>query len=125
MPGLTQYVVNKIVDHAFRGVTWTPPTTCYLKAHVGDPTDAGTAFPSVVVTRQLATLSASAGGLTALTADVHWTATAREAITHVSVWDSLTAGNCVATIELEVVINVYTGDVMALPALSLQIPAAA
>ena len=125
MPGLTDYTVNKIIDHAFRGVAWTPPATYYLKPHVGDPTDAGTAFPSVVITRQLATLSASAGGLTTLTADVHWTATAREAISHVSLWDDLTAGHCVATIELEDAINVYTGDVLELPALSLQIPAGA
>lgn len=125
MPGLTEYVVNKIVDHAFRGVTWTPPTTLYLKAHLGNPTDTGLEFPSAVTTRQLATLSVSSGGLTTLTVDVHWTATAREAWSHVSVWDDVTAGHCVATIPLVDVINVYSGDVLALPALSLQIPAAA
>jgi hypothetical protein len=125
MPGLTEYVVNKIVDHAFRGVAWTPPSTYYLKPHLGDPTDAGTGFPSAVTTRQLATLSASTGGLTSLTADVHWTATARETWSHVSVWDDVAAGHCVATIPLESAINVYAGDVFALPALSLQIPATA
>lgn len=122
MPGLTEYVVNKIMDHAFRGVAWTPPATCYLKPHVGDPTDAGTAFPSAVTARQLATLSASVGGLIALTADAHWTATTAESVSHVSVWDDVTAGHCVATIELEDAINVYAGDVLKLPALSLQIP---
>jgi len=88
MPTLTNAGANAYLDSA---------ATYYVKLHIGDPTDAGTAAPSVgFPTRIAAGLGAAAGRARTNTANVDWptpTATA-ETITHVSVWTAATAGAC-------------------------------
>mgnify|MGYP000103123505 CR=1 FL=1 len=125
MPGFTEYFVNTVIDHNLRGEAYTPPTALYAKQHVGDPGPAGVANPSVVTTREEIELLAAAGGSTNLVADVDWLATATEGVSHISVWDDDTSGNCLLTVELEDEKYVYSGDTVVLASLPLLILAEA
>jgi len=70
----------------------------YAQLHIGDPTNAGTAAPSVgfPVPRIAATLGAAAARARANTADINWATgtTVAETITHVSLWTAASGGAC-------------------------------
>lgn len=125
MPGFTEYFVNTVIDHNLRGEAYTPPTALYAKQHVGDPGPVGVANPSAVTTREEMELLAAAGGATNLVADVGWLATATEGVSHISVWDHASSGNCLLTVELEDEKYVYSGDTVVLASLPLLILAEA
>lgn len=125
MPGLTLYFVNKVIDHNLRGQSYTAPANVYLQLHTADPGSTGTSSVSAMATRKAATLSAASGGGTVLTNDVTWNISARETITHVSLWDASSGGNCLLTAELEESKNVFSGDTFQLPMLSVSIPSEA
>lgn len=125
MPGLTSYFVNKIIDHNIRGTSYTVPAAVYLQLHTADPGSLGASSVSAVTTRKAATMSAASGGGTVLTNDVTWVMTTRETITHVSLWDAITGGNCLMTAQLEEAKNVFANDTFQLPMFSVAIPAEA
>ncbi|MCG7592376.1 hypothetical protein [Mycobacterium sp. PSTR-4-N] len=121
----TTYFLDTVIDHNLRGEDWTPPTALYAQKHLGDPTDAGTAFPSTTTTREAVTLAAAAGGATVLAStDVNWLSTVREQVTHLSIWDAETGGHCIAIIELEESINAGIGDTIDLSSLPISFRAA-
>lgn len=97
MPGITAYLANKLLDHVFRNVPYTPPAIVYFKAHIGDPGPTGASAPSANTTRYPLTFSAAASGQIAITAFPEHTLNATETITHGSIWDHPTAGNCLLT----------------------------
>lgn len=115
----TTYLLDKIIDHNLRGEAWTPPEGLWAKKHIGDPTEAGTAFPSTVTTRDEIVLSEAAGAATTLTADANWLSTVVETVTHLTVWDASTAGHCLAIIELAEPINCGVGDTLELSSLAI------
>lgn len=122
MSGFTTYFVQKAAGLLLSGVSWTPPTTYYLLLHIGEPTDLGTSNPSVLTTRVSATFSApDATGTVTLTADLSWSETAPETITHVSGWDASTGGHCCFTKKLESAKNYYSGDTIVIPKFSIQL----
>lgn len=125
MPGFTSYFVNKIIDHNLRGTAYTVPTNIYVQLHTTDPGSLGSSGVSAMTTRKAAVMSAASGGGTVLTDDITWAMTARETITHISVWDGLTGGNCLLTAELSDAKNVFSGDTFQLPMFSVTIPAEA
>lgn len=93
-PGISSYLANKILDHVFRNVAYTPPTTVYVKQHLDQPGAAGTANPSAVTTRIAATWAAASGGAITLTTTFPvFTETATETERFVSLWDASTSGN--------------------------------
>lgn len=122
MTGFTPYFVNKVMDHSLGGVSWTPPTAIYIQLHTGDPGPDGTAFIAGTSIRKAATWSAASNGQINLTADLTWTATVKETISHISAWDAITSGRCVFTDELELSINLFVGDTFDLPTATVQIP---
>lgn len=121
MTGFTPYFVNKAVDHLFGGVSWTPPTTIYVQLHTGNPGSAGTANVAGTNTRKSASWSTASNGQISLTADLTWTSTAKESISHISYWDAATSGHCLATDELDQAKNLFVGDTFDLPSATLQI----
>lgn len=121
MPGFTEYFVNTVIDHNLRGEAYTPPAALYAKLHIGDAGPAGGVNPSATTTRQEIQLVAAAGGGTNLVADADWLATALEGISHISVWDDATAGNCLLTVELDDTKYVYSGDTLVLASLPILI----
>lgn len=108
----SNYAENKILDHMLGTASWTAPTNVYFKLHTGDPGEDGTANASAETTRKVATFSVASGGSAALSAAVEWASwtAGTETITHVSLWDDLTAGNCLGSGALAASKLVANGD---------------
>src|SRR5262245_5811738 len=72
------------------------PSPCYVQLHTADPGEAGTTSPVAGAPRQSVTLAAASGGQRVTNADVSWAAWSfgTVAVTHISVWDDPTVGNC-------------------------------
>lgn len=118
----TTTLANKILDHLRGGTAWTQPSGLYMKIHKGDPGSAGTANASAVTTRPQVTFSAASNGTLSMTGTApSWTASAIETITHVSVWDSATAGNFLWSVALASSKDVLTGDTLTLTACGVAI----
>ena len=67
----------------------------YVKLHVGDPGETGTANAAAETTRKAITFSAASAGSMASSATVTWTNVSNtETYSHWSMWDASTAGNC-------------------------------
>lgn len=104
MSDLTDYAEDLLLDWLFNQGSPTRPTAFYMGIHDGDPGETGTANEQVVgddanySARPTLTFgSAAADGIIATTAAVTYTPDAAAAdftVTHVSVWDADTAGNC-------------------------------
>lgn len=78
----------------------TRPTAWYISLHTADPGTTGanelTVGTDASYTRQSAAFAAPASGQTSNTASQTWTAAANattHVITHIGVWDALSAGN--------------------------------
>jgi len=97
----SDYLENKLLDHAFRNTAYTPATTLYLALFTAAPTDAGpgsgevstsgTGYARAQVTPSTG-FSAASGGLIANTGTVSFTAatTAWGTITHFAIFDAAT-----------------------------------
>lgn len=103
------------------GTTYTAPAALYIKVHTGDPSAAGTANASAVTTRQAATLGAPSAGAIALTNSPAFPMTATETITDISVWDALTAGNCLWTAALTTPKSVVNTDTLTFTTLGVSL----
>lgn len=118
----SDYAENEIAD--WLGANGAPGavSNTYVKLHLGDPGEAGTANPAAETTRQEATFNAAAGGVVALTATVSWTnVSTTETYTHVSLWDHLTAGNCLGSGALTASVPVTAADDFDLTALTITV----
>jgi len=97
---LSTFAGNLVLDWLLSTATATRPTAWYLSLHVGDPGLTG-ANELVVGTdaayvRKAITFAAAATKQKATDASVTWTADAAATtyiVTHVGIWDALTAGN--------------------------------
>jgi hypothetical protein len=117
----TTAVANKWLDW-LAGVAETAPAANYIQVHVGDPGSAGTANPSAVTTRSLATNAASSGGSRALTGTLpSWSMTATETITHISVWTAASGGTFLHSIALTTSKSVVSGDTLTLATLAVSV----
>lgn len=117
--GPTQYLVNKLLDHTFRGVTYTPPSTVYFKGHTGDPGATGSNNASAQTTRYAVTWAVAASGLILMSNNPELTLNASETISHGSIWDAATAGNCLWTAAATVSKGGVSGDIIRLTSLQL------
>lgn len=114
-------LANKWLD-MLGATAFTAPATTAVKLHTGDPGSAGTANASANTTRPALTWSAASAGSKAITATLpQWAtwASGSETITHVSVWDSTTAGNFLFSAVLTVSKAVTNGDTLNLLTLTV------
>jgi hypothetical protein len=98
----TVNVANKWLDY-LRGVSPTAPTAEYAKLHTADPGSAGATAAAVgSATRVVVTQAAASGGAIAITGtNPVWTnGGTSETLTHISVWDAITAGNFLYSVAL-------------------------
>lgn len=103
-----------------RATAFTAPASLNAQLHVGDPGAAGTANQSAVTTRQVVTVSASAGGSNlALSNAPAFSMTATETISHVSFWDTISGGLFLFSIPANVAQAVNSGDTVNLNSLSI------
>jgi hypothetical protein len=119
---ISDYLENKILDKVMRNVDFTV-TAVYAKLHIGDPGEAGTANPAGETTRKAITFgSAASGGLISNTALFEWVGVSTtETITHVSLWDASTAGNCLWSGPLAASKALTAGDTFRIPVGDLDI----
>ena len=103
------------------------PATVYVKLHKNspgpDPGAAGATSPSVETTRKAVTLAAASGGTRSASTQPSWTSwtAGTETISHISIWDALTAGNCLWTGALSSSKTVSNGDTLTLTSLSFSL----
>lgn len=99
------------------GTAFTAPTNTYVKLHTADPGSAGTTAASANTTRVILSWAAASAGSKAITTTLPVWATwaaGSETITHMSVWDDLTAGNFLYSFALTASKAMTNGDTLTL-----------
>ena len=95
-------------------------TAPYIKLHLGDPGEDGTANPAVEATRKAVTFSAASAGSMASSATVTWTnVSTTETYSHWSLWDASTVGNCLWSGAFSSSAAVTAGDTFQITSLTL------
>lgn len=93
------------------GTSLTAPSAVYAKLHTGDPGEDGTANAAGETDRLEVEFDASSNGVISLTAPVTWTSVnTSETYSHVSLWDHVSAGNCLGSGALTTPKAVTAGD---------------
>jgi hypothetical protein len=115
MSDLSDYLEAALLDHTFRNLPYTSPTTVYLALYLDDPTDAdtGTEVAGGGYARQAITFSRTANTVSN-DAAISYTAAgaAYGTITHVGVHDALAAGNLLFKAALTVPKVIDDGDTL-------------
>lgn len=74
------------------------PNSPYVKLHKGDPGEEGLLNAATETTRKQVTLAAASGGARKSNTAPEWTGlAAKETVTHWSLWDAASGGNCLWT----------------------------
>lgn len=111
-----------LLDLVFRNIAYTGNATLYVKLHLADPGEAGTASPAAHTTRAPVTFAAaSAGSIASNSAATFTSMVANETISHISLWDASTAGVCKWTGPLTTPKAVAIGDDFTIPSGSLTV----
>jgi hypothetical protein len=108
---ISNYLELELLDHVFGVGSYTAPAGVYVKLHLGDPGETGTGNPAAETDRVQATFGTpAASGSISNTVAIQWTGlAATETLTHLSLWDASTAGNCLWTGALTGSVNVSSG----------------
>jgi hypothetical protein len=121
---MTNYLETKLALHVLKNTAYTPPTTLYAALHTADPTETGAVSEVTTGTyasyaRKAVTLGAESGGSCVSSADLTWDTTPVITFTHVTLWDSLTAGNPLFYGPLTASKTMGAGDTFRMPTGSL------
>lgn len=106
------------------GTTFTAPAVQAAKLHTGDPGSAGAnnAAAGDTTRKALAFAAASAGSISLSSTPSSWTnGGTSETLTHISVWDSTTAGNFQYSAALTASQAWATGNTFTLTSLSVSL----
>lgn len=120
---MSNYLENKLLDHALGTTAFTMPTNAYVKLHTGDPGEDGTLNAATETTRVVTgAMSAASGGTSDNDAAITWSSVSTtETYSHISIWDALTAGNCLFVGPMGASVAVTAGDDFQLAAGDLDI----
>jgi hypothetical protein len=119
---ISNYAELKILDHTTGRAAWTIPSNVYVKLHTGDAGEAGTTNAATETTRKVAAWSAASSGSIATSATLEWTnVAATETYSHWSLWDDVSAGNCLWTGALSSSAAVTAGDTFQITSLTLSL----
>lgn len=118
---ISNFAENAILDAIFNN-TALQKSARYVKLHISDPGETGTSGAAAETTRKSVTGAAAASGTFTSVNDLIWTAVAgSETISHISIWDDPSAGNCLWTGALSVSKAVNAGDTFTIPTGSLTV----
>lgn len=107
---LSNYAELKVLDAICNNASFAVAQV-YVKLHTGDPGEDGTSNAAGTTTRIAASFAAAASGACSSDADTLWTNVGTaETISHVSLWDASTAGNCLGSGALAATKTVAIGD---------------
>ena len=112
MTAMSNYLENALLDHAVGTSSFTAPTGVYFKMHTGAPGEDGTANAATETTRaDCGAFSAAAGGTTDNDAAITISSVSTtEDITHFSLWDAASGGNCLFVGALTSSVALTAGD---------------
>jgi hypothetical protein len=117
---ISNYAEVKLLDHVTGRASFTMPTNVYIKLHTGDAGEAGTSNAATEATRKVVAWAAAASGSIASSATLEWTnVSTTETYSHWSMWDAITAGNCLWTGALSASAAVTAGDTFQITTLTL------
>ena len=118
---ISNFAENAILDALFNNVA-LQKSTRFLKLHTADPGEAGLTAAAAETTRKTIAGAAAAAGVFTSTGDLTWTkVAATETYAYVSVWDDLTAGNCLWVGALAAPKAVVAGDTFTIAAGALTV----
>ncbi len=122
MGSFTNYLEQKVLEHVFRGVTYTSPATLYLALFTSDPGEAGggteVSTSGTGYARKPVVFGPYSNGQISNSSDVDFgSATAAwGTVTHVAVFDAATGGNMLCYGQLQASKVVNSGDSFVVPA---------
>lgn len=98
--------------NVLRGTTYTGLAGLFVKLYIADPGAAGGGTASAVTTRNALTLNAPSSGSSTLGSLAAYSMTATETISHVGLWDNVSAGTFIASGALSASKGVNNGDTL-------------
>lgn len=144
MSKASDYLENKIIDHIFRGRSFTAPAALYVSLHTADPTDtaggaevSGNNYSRAQLNPSDTNWAATQGGTPAAASSGTGGQTSNKAtitfatpsgswglVTHFGIWDASTSGNLLVHGALTVSKTINTNDAVSFPADSLTVTVA-
>ncbi len=113
---ISNYLETKIITDNLITVA------AYVSLHTADPGETGTSeLTGGSYVRKLAGLGAPSNGVSTNGSDILWTGMPAATITHVSLWDAVSGGNCLWTGALTASKTLGAGDEFKLPASNLTV----
>ena len=115
---ISNYAENALLN-TLDGTSFSVANT-YLQLHTGDPGEAGTSNVATESDRVAVTFGTATSGSLASSAAVTWTnVAANETVTHWSMWDASTGGNCLWYGSLSSSAALQAGDTFQITTLTL------
>jgi hypothetical protein len=115
---ISNYAENALLDTL--GNTSFTVANSYVKLHLGDPGEDGSANAAAETSRKLVSWNAASSGSKSSSATLSWTnVSTTETYTHWSLWDASTGGNCLWTGALSSSAAVTAGDTFEITSLTL------
>ncbi len=121
---ISNFVETTVMDGLFNNavVTALKLSDRFVKLHIGDPGEDGTANAAGETTRKSITSAATSNGVFTSTNDLIWTnVSTAETYSYISLWDASTAGNCLWTGALTTPRLVAVGDTFTIATGSLTV----
>ena len=111
----SDYLENKVLDHVFKNTAFTQPTNLYIALYTAAPSDSGGGTEvtgGAYARKNHNAWNVSSGGATANTTEVLFAAATANwgTVTHVGIFDALTAGNLIAWAALTTSKAINNGD---------------
>lgn len=126
MTALSDYAEDLVLDWLLTEETATRPTAWYVALHTGDPGEDGSAdeLSGNGYQRQEVEFAAASGGATENVSqltfgpntDSNW-----GTVTHISVWDAASGGNCLLKGALSSAVTINVGDSLVIGAGNLDV----
>ena len=123
----SDYLEDKVLDHALGTTAYTQPTAQHLALHTADPGEAGNGAELVGTgySRSAIDFNAASGGTaTGPTSVIEFTNSGGSAwteVTHFGIWDASTSGNLLYYGQLTTPKTVAAGDTLRFTAASISI----
>lgn len=129
MSALSNYLENALVNHLLRNTSLSAPANVYIGLHTADPTEAGNVGELSGNNYSRATVSttgqfdAPTDGATANTSTITFATPSGSwgLVTHFSIWDAATTGNCLFKAALTASKTINASDTVSFAAGSLTV----
>lgn len=115
MAAASDYLENKLLDHALATTAYTKPSVVYVGLHTGSPLDDNSGANEVTgggYVRKLAAFAAAAAGSASTNATITFDAATANwgTVSHISIWDAAATGNLLFHGAVTTSKTIETGD---------------